>query len=435
MRKHIMTASTPSQLSQQASQHEDIIIIGASHAGIACAERLRKLGHEGSIRVIDRLKGWPLERPPLSKAFLKTDNDDETPFSLRAESWFADNQITLMDGVTVTRIAPHDHQLTLDNGDTLNWHQLVLATGAYPRPLPVPGGDNKTIMMLRHPDDARALRAKLNDAKHVIIIGGGYIGLEVAASARTLGKEVSVIEAADRLLARVASAEASAYFQALHQANGVVIHTQAQVNGITETENSMQVLIGDNKSNTKIMDAGLVIAGIGVIPDMELATKAGLATANGVMTDACYRSSVADIYAIGDVALPAHGYTNGTIRLESVHHAQMSADIAAQTMMGQAADAHETPWFWSEQYDVRLQSAGLVPTDHDTVQRQGRRDGQVSFWSFSEDGKLAAVEALNDGQAYMVGRHLLSSPDPDHMITKALIADPATDLKALMKRS
>ena len=429
-----MTASTPTQLSQPASQHKDIIIIGASHAGIACAERLRKLGHEGSITVIDRLKGLPLERPPLSKAFLKSAESDETAFALRSESWFADNQITLMAGVTVTQIAPQDHQLTLDNGDTLGWHQLVLATGAYPRPLPISGGDNKNIMMLRHPVDARALRSKLNAAKHVIIIGGGYIGLEVAASARTLGKEVSVIEAADRLLARVASAEASAYFQALHQANGVAIHTQAQVSGIAETETKMQVLIGDNKANNAPMDADLIVAGIGVIPDMDLAAKAGLSTGNGVLTDAFYRSSAADIYAIGDVALPAHGYTNGTIRLESVHHAQMSADIAAQSMMGQAADAHETPWFWSEQYDVRLQSAGLVPADHDTVRREGRRQGQVSFWSFSANGKLAAVEALNDGQAYMVGRHLLSSPDPENRITKALIADPATELKTLMKR-
>lgn len=407
-----------------------IIIIGASHAGIACAERLRKLGHEGSITMIERLKGLPLERPPLSKAFLKTENTDETLFRLRPDNWFDDNNINFMDGCTVTEIATDTQQLTLDNGQTLNWAQLVLATGAYPRPLPVPGGNNDRLSVLRHPDDARALRTKLNAAEKVIIIGGGYIGLEVAASARSLGRAVCVIEAADRLLARVASADASTFFHDLHSTHGVSILTNAQVSDISSLDHCVTVKVGEERA----LDADLVIAGIGVIPDMEIAINAGIETGNGILTDASYRTNKTNIFAIGDVALPSDGYTSGKIRLESVHHAQMSADIAAQTIMGGNPDEHEVPWFWSEQYDQRLQSAGLVPAEHETIRREGRREGQVSFWSFSPDGRLAAVEALNDAQAYMVGRHLLSLSETNHQETKALIADPATDLKTLMKR-
>jgi NADPH-dependent 2,4-dienoyl-CoA reductase/sulfur reductase-like enzyme len=287
----------------------------------------------------------------------------------------------------VTAIAADDHQLTLADGQTLDWDQLVLATGAYPRPLPVPGGDSDQLMVLRHPDDARGLREKLHLAETVSIIGGGYIGLEVAASARTLGKNVSVIEAADRLLARVASTKASAYFDALHQSHDVAVHTNAQVSAIIPSGQHMTVTTKDNMS----IDADLVIAGIGVIPDMDIAAAAGISTGNGIMTDTCYRTNKPDIYAIGDVALAADGYTHGQIRLESVHHAQMSADIAAHTIMEQPAGLHEVPWFWSEQYDQRLQSAGLVPAEHETVRRDGRRDGQISFWSFAADGSLAAV--------------------------------------------
>lgn len=420
-----LSASDQNVLAQQ-----NIIIIGGSHAGIACAERLRKLGHKGPITIIDRLSGLPLERPPLSKAFLKADATEDKSFCLRPDNWFDDNTITFMDGYHVTAIAPDDHQLTLSDGQVLDWDKLVLATGAYPRPLPVDGADSDRLLVLRHPDDARQLRNKLHQAEKVSIIGGGYIGLEVAASARALGKEVSVIEAADRLLARVASRMASSYFDALHQSHGVAIYTNTQVSGILPSDHQVTV----NASNNTSIDADLVIAGIGVIPDMDIAAKAGITTGNGIMTDAFYRTNRPDIFAIGDVALPADGYTDGQIRLESVHHAQMSADIAAHTMMNQTAGIHEVPWFWSEQYDQRLQSAGLVPAEHETVRRDGRREGQVSFWSFTADGRFAAVESLNDGQAYMVGRHLLSSTETAQPITIDLIADPNTDLKSLMKR-
>jgi NADPH-dependent 2,4-dienoyl-CoA reductase/sulfur reductase-like enzyme len=407
-----------------------VLIIGASHAGVACAERLRKLGYDGQITLIDRLAGLPLERPPLSKKFLLADaSTPDDSFALRAPQWYDDNQIILKQGCEVKAINPEDKTVTFADGEQMGWDRLVLATGATPRALSVSGGSSERLKVLRHPEDARQLRGDLQRSNDITIIGGGYIGLEVAASARTLGKSVTVVEAADRLLARVASEAASSFFHHLHESHGVKIHTGAQVNDLTEDDEIIKISLGDGR----IMTADLVVAGIGVIPEKQLADDAGLTTGNGILTNNNYQSSHGDIYAIGDVALPADGYTHGQIRLESVHHAQMSAEIAAASMLEKNPSdhkaEHEVPWFWSEQYDLRLQSAGLVPAEHHTIRREGRREGQVSFWSFS-DNQLKAVEALGDGQAYMVGRSLLASGGD---ISPDTIADPTTDLKALLK--
>ena len=413
---------------------ESIIIIGASHGGIACAERLRKLGFGGKITLIEKLAGLPLERPPLSKQFLLAGGEaDDSGFLLRSAGWFDENNLDLMAGVGVASIDVGAKTLLLDTGTNLAWDKLVLATGARPRALALGAlsvGDAEGVVMLRHGDDARALRARLQEARRVVIIGGGYIGLEVAASARKLGKDVAVIEAAARLLARVASVEASAFFAELHQSQGVDVRCGQQIAGV----DSGRIVFADGGA----LDADLVVVGIGVIPNTELAEAAGLAVGNGILTDRHYRTShggafQADIFAIGDVALAADGYTRGALRLESVHHAQMSADIAAACLMGQTPPVHEVPWFWSEQYDIRLQSAGLVPPDaqnSQTITRQGRRAGQISFWSFTQDGALAAVEALGDAQAYMVGRQLL---ERGAVVAPEVIGDSAIDLKTLLK--
>ena len=412
---------------------ESIIIIGASHGGIACAERLRKLGFDGKITLIEKLAGLPLERPPLSKQFLLAWGEaDDSGFLLRSADWFDENNLDLMAGVGVASIDVGAKTLLLDTGRNLAWDRLVLATGARPRVLELgalsvagDGADAEGVVMLRHGDDARALRARLDAARRVVIIGGGYIGLEVAASARKLGKDVAVLEAAARLLARVASVEASAFFAELHQSQGVDVRCGQQIAGV----DSGRIVFADGSA----LDADLVVVGIGVIPNTELAAAAGLAVGNGILTDRHYRTSHADIFAIGDVALADAGYTRGALRLESVHHAQMSADIAAACLMGQTPPPHEVPWFWSEQYDIRLQSAGLVPPhaqNSQTITRHGRREGQISFWSFTQDGALAAVEALGDAQAYMVGRQLL---ERGAAIAPEVIGDSAIDLKTLIK--
>ena len=412
---------------------ESIIIIGASHGGIACAERLRKLGFDGKITLIEKLAGLPLERPPLSKQFLLAAGEaDDSGFLLRSADWFDENNLDLMAGVGVASIDVGAKTLLLDTGKNLAWDKLVLATGARPRALSM-AGDGEDVVMLRHGDDARVLRARLREARRVVIIGGGYIGLEVAASARKLGKSVVVLEAAARLLARVASVEASEFFAELHQSQGVDVRCGQQIAGV----DSGRIVFADGGA----LDADLVVVGIGVIPNTELAEAAGLAVGNGILTDRDYRTSHGgilrgDVFAIGDVALAADGYTRGALRLESVHHAQMSADIAAACLMGQTPPPHEVPWFWSEQYHIRLQSAGLVPPhaqnsqNSQTITRHGRREGQISFWSFTQDGALAAVEALGDAQAYMVGRQLL---EKGVAVAPEVIGDSDTDLKTLIK--
>lgn len=411
-----------------------VIIIGASHGGISLAERLRRRGYKGSIILIDREAGLPVERPPLSKAYLQQDDDGNWPedsrFALRGETWFSDQQVTLIDGVTVIDADAERRLLTLDDGRQLTWGVLVLATGAIPRLLPdsVTAGAAATPYYLRLASDARRLRRALADARHVAIIGGGYIGLEVAASCRKSGLDVTVIEMAERLLARVASPAAAAFFTGLHQQHGVTIHTGCRLQSITAGKSgALLEVVAANGSNSRI-EADLVVAGIGVVPDLMIAEKLGVAGAGGIVVDAAYRTAVKNIYAIGDAALPNSGHGGGVLRIESVHHAQMSADIAAAAINGDAIPGHEVPWFWSEQYDIRLQSVGLVPADGEAVSRAGRRQGTGSVWSFAA-GKLAAVEAMGDAQAYMVGKTVLDRAIP---VSAAQLADPALELKSLI---
>ena len=426
---------------QPLDNNETVLIIGASHAGIACAEQLRKCGFEGGITILDREPDMPMERPPLSKAWLgdatKESPPDQQRFLLRQEGWFREYKIDFRPGATVINIDPKAKTATLADNKTLSWQRLVLATGAVPRRLAIEGGDEKSVFYLRVPRDAARLSEAFAGARHVAIIGGGYIGLEVAASARKRGLDVTVLEMAPRLLARVASPEASAFFDNLHRTNGVQIMTGTRLERIDRNEPNDG--IDPNKArltlitDTAPVEAGpvntdMVVVGIGVVPDMALAEDLGIATGNGILVNNNYETTLEDIFAIGDVALPEDGYAQGALRIESVHHAQMSATIAAAAMTGHTPLPHEVPWFWSNQYDCKLQSAGLVPEAAQTLTRKGRRDGSVSFWSFADD-TLKAVEAINDPQAYMIGLKTLSGAT---QITPAQVASPDFDLKSLL---
>ena len=410
-----------------SSEHNDhTIIIGASHSGVACAEALRHRGYQGEITIIDRLKGTPFERPPLSKKFLTAGSqDDDQRFYLRSTEWYQQNDIKLISGRETVSIDSKLRRLTLDDGQMMDWRNLVLATGATPRKLPSFSEDGSDdIFYLRDVDDARLLRDGLGQAQSVAIIGGGYIGLEVAASAASMGAKVMVIEAAPRLLARVASVPASQFFTALHKDKGVIIHTDAVIKKISHDNGQTRL----DLASSEALCVDMVVAGIGVVPDIALCAMTGVKTNNGVSVDNSYRTNINGIFAIGDVALPQDGYTAGALRIESVHHAQMSASIAAAAITGEPISNHEIPWFWSEQFDCRLQSAGIVPADRQTVTRQGRREGAISFWSFEGD-KFRAVEAINDAQAYMVGKKLLES---DSNVSLEVVADTTRELKSLL---
>ena len=382
---------------------EQIVIIGASHAGISCAEQLRMQGFSGGITLVDRQSGTPIERPPLSKSYLGSRPEDDNQFLLRRPEWYEKFQITMIDGMTVNLIEPRAHQIRLADGHSLNYDKLILATGAVPRRLPQVA-DLKNVKVLRSVDDAAALRWAMQTASSAVVIGGGYIGLEAAASFSKAGLNVHVVEAAERLLSRVASPDMSAFFHNLHQQHGVMLHT-----GMTKTKFHQKdgLFTGITLDTGEKISAELLVVGIGVVPETVLADAIGAKTGNGIIVDRHMRTTIEDVYAIGDVAL----VEGAALRVESVHNAQDTAARAAADIARTPLPDICIPWFWSEQYGVRLQSAGIVPAGKDDIRhavRPGKREGGMSVWSYDSD-QLVAVEAVHDSAAYMLGKKCLEN--------------------------
>ena len=402
-----------------------VIVIGASHAGVAFVDCMRRHGFAGELTMIERLPGLPLERPPLSKTFILASDDEDYRFELRAPDWYVDRQVTLMAGHGVVSIDAESRVITLDDGAVLPFDRLVLATGATARDLPSAEGMDG-VFTLRSPDDARHLRAAAAASRSALIIGGGYIGLEIAASLTKAGQKVTIIEAAPRVLARVASPPVSTFFETRHRDAGVDVITGA---ALTEIRSQYGEFVGATLEDGRQIDADLLVIGIGVTPNTELAQQADLVIGNGIVTDTCMQTSQPDIYAIGDCA--CDGSARPGLRIESIHNAHQQAERAAAAIMGKDLPRHQTPWFWSDQYDVKLQSAGVLPADGRElthVQREGRRSGGFSVWSFDDAG-LVAVEAVADPAGYMVGKTCLergTAPTPEQ------VADNDFDLKAFV---
>ncbi len=403
-----------------------IVIVGASHAGLSCAERLRSGGFDGQITILERDPGLPLQRPPLSKTYLKADPaDGEGAFALRKEDWFDHFKITFRPACAVASLHPVHQQLSLKDGSTLSYDHLVLATGALARPLPK-AADATNLHVLRTASDARLLRAGLANVRTALVIGGGYIGLEAAALLRSLDIDVHLVETAPRLLARVASPALSEHCAALHRRHDIQLHLDTATQDI-EADISGRITAVHLAGGQKL-DTQLVIAGIGIVPDTALAEAAGLAVDDGIVTDAVYLTSDPHISAIGDVArAPAIN----PFRIESIYHAQYSGAVVAARLTASAAPSHEAWWFWSDQYDVKYQMAGLVPADSPSVlsvTRTGRRENSVSVWSY-DGAELVSVEVANDPQAYMIGKKCLEaglSPAPSD------ITNPDLVLKSLL---
>ena len=400
-----------------------IIVIGASHAGISFVDQMRKYGFGGSITLIDRQKGGPMERPPLSKAFLLETSDHVNPmFLLRRGKWYKEQKIDLKHGINVTKLDASAQTVVLSNGDQLEFDKLVLATGALPRSLPSTE-ELSNVFVLRQPDDAVAIRTIARNVKSAVIIGGGYIGLEVAASLRQMGLEVSVIEMADRILARVASPPVAQLLNDLHVEKGVSIYTGVNVDKITKNDGEFS---GVTLADGRVLSGDMLIVGIGVIPDSELARRAGIETerpdGGAILVNGSMQTSNPNIIAMGDVAL----LRGESLRIESVHNAQDMATRAAAAIMGEAPPEDQAPWFWSDQYDANLQSVGIVPTqDEDIYQitRPGENNTSVSFWSY-RDQELVAVESIRNSKNFMLGKKCLErkfSPSPE------LICDPNYD--------
>jgi 3-phenylpropionate/trans-cinnamate dioxygenase ferredoxin reductase subunit len=402
----------------------NIVIIGAGQAGAAMAAKLRTLGHDGPITMLGEEAAPPYQRPPLSKSYLLGEME-ETRLYLRPEEFYADNQIDLRTGVAAKAIDRAAKIVALSDGETLPYDKLALTTGSRPRLLPASiGGALKGVYPVRSLKDVDAMAAEFTPGARVLIIGGGYIGLEAAAVAAKMGLTVMLIEMADRILQRVACPATSDYFRDLHRTHGVDIREGV---GLTELTGDGRVS-GATLNDGSSLEIDFALVGVGISPNQELAADAGLAIENGIAVDETACTSDPDIFAAGDVAsLP---YEGRRIRLESVQNAIDQAEAAAAAMLGQDVNYAPVPWFWSDQFDVKLQIAGLNQGFDKVVTRPGDKEGAQSVWYFQGD-RLLAIDAMNDPRAYMVGKRLLEGGiNP----TAEEVANPATELKSLMRR-
>lgn len=394
-----------------------VLIIGAGHAGGTAAALLRQYGHEGPIVLAGEEPAAPYQRPPLSKAWLKGEADLEA-LLLRPEIFYAEHDIELRTGVTATAIDASEKTVTFADGTVETYDALILATGSTARKLTIPGADRPGLLELRTLADAERLKAALGPGKRLAVVGGGYVGLEAAASARALGAEAVVIERMDRVLARVASETLSAFFTAHHRAHGVEVLTSADVVAFEDDG----VRLGDGQ----LVAADAVLVGVGALANDALARAAGLACENGVVVDEAARTSDPAIWAIGDMTfrpIPVHGGRRH--RLESVPNALEQAKQAAAAITGRAPPTPEVPWFWSDQYEVKLQIAGLPDGADRQVVRGDVENEAFAVFHLAGD-RIVCVEAVNAPAEFMAGRLMISR---GQAVNAVRLADQAVSMK------
>ena len=400
-----------------------IIIVGAAQAGLQLAESLRAEGYDGPLTLIGDEAHAPYQRPPLSKAFLLGDMAEDR-LVLRGPDALAAKGIDLITSAPVVTIDRAARTVTLADGRRLPYRGLALTTGSRPRQLPVAGATLDGVLMLRTIDDSRRIREGIASASRVAVIGGGFIGLEIAAAASKAGKSVTVFEALDRLLARTSTELISDFFFDLHTTHGVDIRLATQVTGLVGSDRVTAVATGDGHTHA----ADLVVVGIGILPNAELATACGLACDRGIVVDACSRTSDPLLVAAGDCT--ARRMPDGTLlRLESVQNAIEQAKSAAAALLGKERPFTASPWFWSDQYDVRLQMAGLT-VGHDTTAVRGSiAERKFSVFYFKDD-TLIAVDSINRAPDHIAARKLL---DAGRSPPVAQASDEAFALAALAK--
>ncbi|MEM0947526.1 MAG: FAD-dependent oxidoreductase [Pseudomonadota bacterium] len=401
---------------------ERIIVVGGGQAGASLVAKLRASGHQGPVTLICEESVPPYQRPPLSKAYLKGEMELERLF-LRPESFYEENGIDLRLNTTAKAI-DREHKVLIADGASLPYDQLALVTGSVPRRLPgAIGGDLSGVHVVRTLKDIDEMAPAFVPGKRAVIVGGGYIGLEAAAVAAEKGLDVTLIEATDRILGRVACPETADFIRAMHQGHGVDIREGVGVEKLLGDEHVTAARLADGTD----LAADIVIVGIGITPSTSLAEDAGLTLDNGIAVDAMGRTSDPAIWAAGDCA--SFPWRGGRLRLESVQNAIDQSEAVAQNMLGAEAPYVPHPWFWSDQYDLKLQIAGLGGDATHVVVRPGERAGTQSHWYY-RDADLVAVDALNDPRAYMVGKRLLEagqSPAPEQ------VSDPGVVLKSLLK--
>lgn len=398
-----------------------VVIIGAGHAGGSAAGFLRQYGFEGPIVLVGDEPIAPYQRPPLSKAWLKGEADADS-LSLKPVEWYAENGVDLRLGVTATAVNRGARTVSLNTGETLHYDFLVIATGARARKLPIPGADLEGVLELRTAADAEALKGALGPEKRLCVIGGGYVGLEAAASARALGAHVMVIEREARVLARVACETLSTFFQDYHRARGVKFELGAGVQGFEGEDGRIRrVVLSDGRS----VECDAALVGVGAVPNVELARDCGLDCADGIVVDLNARTSDPAVFAIGDVTHRPLPLYDRDFRLESVPNALEQAKQVACAIVGRPAPAPEVPWFWSDQYDLKMQIAG-IPFEADSILVRGE-PSSAKFAVFHLKGDLIqAVEAVNAPPEYMAGRQFIGNRKP---ISREKLANPAISMK------
>jgi len=404
----------------------DIIIVGAGHGGAQAAIALRQNKFAGTIAIIGDEPELPYERPPLSKEYLSGDKAFER-LLIRPPAFWAERDVTMLLGQRVTTVDATAHTITTEDGATIGYGQLIWAAGGTPRRLTCSGHDLAGVHTVRTRADVDRMMGEMAGVTNAVVIGGGYIGLEAAAVLAKLGKKVTVLEALDRVLARVAGEPLSRFYEAEHRAYGVDVRLGAKVECIEEQGGRAT---GVRLADGEILPAEMVIVGIGIIPAIEPLRAAGAEGGNGVSVDAHCRTSLPDVFAVGDCALHSNSFADSAaIRLESVQNANDQASAVAKTITGAPTEYHAVPWFWSNQYDLRLQTVGLsIGFDRAIVR------GDPATRSFSvvylKDGRVVALDCVNATKDYVQGRALVidrAKPDVDRL------ADPAIPLKQVME--
>ena len=402
----------------------DIAIVGAGHAGAQAALQLRQLGFAGSIALIGAEDEPPYERPPLSKEYLAGEKDFERML-VRPESVWRERGVALVRGTPIAAVDAKAKRLTAATGERFGYRSMIWAAGGVPRRLGCEGGDLDGVHLVRRKADTDAIRADLPSVARAVVVGGGYIGLETAAVLRKLGKEVVLVEALDRLLARVAGPEISRFYEAEHRARGVDVRLGSTVASIVGAGGRVA---GVRLQDDSILDTQMVIVGIGVDAAVAPLLAAGAGGGNGVDVDAFCRTSLADVYAVGDCAAHENRFAGGLrIRLESVQNAHDQAATAAKAIIGRPEPYEALPWFWSNQYDLRLQTVGLA-IGHDFRVVRGRQQERSFSIIYLRDGRVAALDCVNATRDYVQGRRLIQEGMP---VAPELLADASVPLKAL----
>ena len=397
-----------------------MVIIGCGQAGGQAAASLRQEKYEGPITMIGQEPYIPYQRPPLSKQYLSGEQEKEK-LSLRQESFYSEKEINLKLETSVLSLDPHNKELQLENGETVTYDKLLVATGGRPRKLEVDGHTLKGIHYLRNIDDVDAIKTQMNTSQNLVIVGGGYIGLEVASVAIKRGLTVSVLEMESRILERVTTEEMSAFYHQLHTDEGVNILTSTQAKAFKGSETVESVVCGDHE-----IPADLVIVGIGILPNTEMAEAAGLETNNGLVVDEHCRTSNEHIFAAGDCTNHPNPILNRRLRLESVPNAMEQGRVAASNMLGGSKSYASMPWFWSDQYEHKLQMVGFSKDSDQSIVR-GDMESKSFTVFYLKDDSIIAADSVNNPKEFMASKQLVGKK-----ASIEALADTSIELKTLI---